>query len=229
MSDSKQKRPGSPEIAAQLRQAIELGQLSPRERLAPERELADNYGVARGTIREALNRLSREGLVQIRPGSGTFVSDETSDPAVAVIANARPLELIDARFALEPHLCRLAVLHARRSDLDQMEGLLSTMENSVDDAAGYSQADESFHSLLAESTGNSLLIWISSQIASVRNRDQWARMRHLTLNVDTMLQYNQQHRAIVDAIRRRDPELAASLMKQHLETARLSLTRAVAT
>lgn len=228
MPQAKPVRPGSPEITALLRVEIERGALAPKERLAPERELAEIYGVARGTIREALNRLASEGLVQIRPGSGTYVADKRESPASDVIANARPLELIDARFALEPHLCRLAVLHARASDLDLMEDQLALMENSLGDPVSFSRADKTFHSLLAESTGNSLLIWIASQIASVRIQDQWARMLNLTLHDDIIEQYNQQHRAVVDAIRQREPELAASLMKAHLETARLSLTRAAA-
>ncbi|MBX2883886.1 MAG: FadR family transcriptional regulator [Granulosicoccus sp.] len=223
------KRAGSPEIAARLRRDITTGQLEPRERLAPERELAQAHGVARGTVREALNQLSTEGLVEIRPGSGTYVADSAADPTEHIIANARPLELIDARFALEPHLCRLAVLHARQSDLDQMEDQLSKMENCTDDSIDYSLADMAFHELLAESTGNNLLIWITSQFATVRNQEQWAHMRHLTLNEETMSQYNRQHRQILNAIRTREPERAAALMKQHLETARLSLTRAAAT
>lgn len=229
MPETHSKRTGFPEIAALLRRDITRGDLAPRERLAPERDLAQQYGVARGTVREALNQLSIEGLVQIRPGSGTYVSDDAIDTVRSVVANARPLEMIDARFALEPHLCRLAVLHARQADLDGMDALLLTMEDSIDDPVNFSIADKSFHSLLAECTGNSLLAWITSQMSSVRNQEQWARMRQLTLNADSITHYNNQHRQILNAIRTRDPERAATLMKEHLETARLSLTRAAAT
>lgn len=229
MSNANPKRVGSSEIASILRRDISRGELAPRERLAPERDLARAHGVARGTIREALNQLSAEGMVHIRPGSGTYVCDDATDTISSVIANARPLEMIDARFALEPHLCRLAVLHARQTDLDGMEALLLTMENSTDDPVNFSLADKSFHSLLAECTGNSLLVWITSQMSSVRNEEQWARMRQRTLNHGIISLYNKQHRQILNAIRSRDPEQAAALMKEHLETARLSLTRAAAT
>lgn len=229
MPEANTKRLGSSEIAALLRRDITRGELAPKDRLAPERELADAHGVARGTVREALNQLAAEGLVIIRPGSGTYVADTAIDPAESIIANARPLEMIDARFALEPHLCRLAVLHARQVDIDEMEKLLSVMEGSINEPVKFSFADTAFHSLLAECTGNSLLTWITSQMSSVRNQEQWARMRHLTLNADTMAQYNKQHRQILNAIRTREPERAAALMKEHLETARLSLTRAAAT
>jgi len=227
--EKRQKRIGSTEIASLLRRDISQGELAARERLAPERELAESYGVARGTVREALNQLSDEGLVEIRPGSGTYITYDPVQSANSVLENARPLELIDARFALEPHLCRLAVLHARQGELDEMESLIETMEMAVRDPVEFSNADTAFHTLLAESAGNSLLIWIVAQINSVRNQEQWSRMRHLTLNEETISQYNNQHRQILNAIRTREPERAAILMKEHLETARLSLTRAAAT
>jgi len=227
-------RQGSNEIAGLIRDEIINGVLAPRERLTPERELADAYGVSRGTVREALNQLSREGLVEIRRGSGTYVAADTANTAneaniTSIIENTRPLELIDARFALEPHLCRLAVLHARTSDLNGMEELLSNMEQNVSDQVEFSNADKEFHTLLAKSTGNGLLVWMMSQIDDVRNQEEWLRMRHLTLSNDTILIYNKQHRQILNAIRTREPERAAALMKEHLETARLSLTRAAAT
>lgn len=229
MEHTTRKRIGAAEITAILRRQIASGQLQPRDRLPPERVLAEAHGVARGTVREALTRLAREGLVEIKPGSGTYVIWQPAPQADTVIENARPLELIDARFALEPHICRLAVLHARRQDFERAEGLLARMELSETDPVGFSEADAEFHSLLAEVTGNGLLLGMVNQINSVRDHEQWARMKTLTLNPSIIQQYNAQHRQIVNAIRAREPERAAALMKDHLETARLSLTRAAAT
>jgi len=121
------------------------------------------------------------------------------------------------------------VLHATRRDFADLEALLRRMELSLRDPVAFSDADSEFHSRLAQTTGNNLLIWIANQIASVRGYDEWTRMRQLTLNRETIEKYNDEHRAIVDAIRRREPERAAGLMKQHLETARLSLTRVAET
>ena len=223
------RRKGSTEIAGHLRREIIAGNLAAKERLPPERVLANEYGVARGTVREALNRLADEGMVEIRAGSGSYVSFDPLGQVNAIVESTRPLELIDARFALEPHLCRLAVLHARQQELDALEALAETMESGIDDVVGFSQADMAFHTLLAESTGNSLLVWMMGQINSVRIQDEWARMRQLTLNRETIIAYNDQHRQILAAIRLREPERAANAMKEHLEGARLSLTRAAAT
>lgn len=229
MSDAAAPRKGAAEIAGVLRRAIRSGELAPNDRLPPERELAATYAVARGTVREALTRLSDEGLVEVRRGSGTYICGQEQDLANPVIKSARPLELIDARFALEPHICRLAVLHARAVDIEKAEDLLKRMDAAGDDPVAFSSADTEFHILLAEATGNPLLIWIITQISQVRNLDQWAHMRHLTLSQSVITNYNLQHRNILNAIKARDPERAANLMKEHLEAARLSLTRAVDT
>ncbi len=216
-------------IASSLRREITRGTISPGDRLPPERELAATFSVARGTVRGAIKQLEREGLVETRVGSGTYAVGSSIEAVNEVIGNASPLELIDARFALEPHICRLAVLNARDRDFQALGELLDQMEDACDDAIGFSELDTAFHSLLAQTTGNTLLIWVVSQINSVRNQEQWSLMRQLTLNSSTIQQYNVQHRQIVNAVRAREPERAAELMKKHLESARLSLTRSVAT
>lgn len=217
---------GAADIAALIRREISKGNMQLHDRLPPERILADTYGAARGTVRKALTRLEREGFVEIRPGSGTYVVHKPDESPASAIDNATPLELMDTRFALEPHICRLAVLHGRRSDFEILETLCTRMEACVDDPVSFSEADTAFHRALVESTRNGLLIWIIDQIGNVRSQDDWTRMRRLTLDEATITQYNAQHRQILNAIRTREPERAANVMKEHLETARLSLTRA---
>ncbi len=226
MSGAIEQKLGATDIAALLRREISKGFLQLHDRLPPERVLADTYGAARGTVRKALNLLESEGFVEIRPGSGTYVVHMPADTSSDAVENATPLELMDTRFALEPHICRLSVLHGRRSDFDAMEALCARMDTLTEDPVAYSDVDSEFHRALANSTRNGLLIWIIDQIAHVRNQDDWTRMRHLTLDARTINQYNAQHRQILNAIRTREPERAANIMKEHLETARLSLTRA---
>ncbi|MDB4593218.1 FCD domain-containing protein, partial [Paracoccaceae bacterium] len=115
-----------------------------------------------------------------------------------------------------------------RADFDRLGQLCTKMEASVDNAAAFAEADTEFHRALVECTGNVLLIWIMDQITSVRGQSDWTRMRSLTLNTAIIQQYNAQHRRILNALYSREPEAAASNMKEHLETARLSLTRAAA-
>ncbi len=225
----KVNRTGSMDIAAILRREITRGGYRRHDRLPASRRLAETYGVARNTLRDALAQLEAEGLLETRAGSGTYVTCEADRPPASSVEDANPLELIDARFALEPHICRLAVLHGRREDFEQLDALCTGMEQSIADPTRFAEADTEFHWLLAAATRNNLLIRIIGQINTVRAMDEWTRMRHLTLEPRIISQYNVQHRQILNAIRTREPERAANRMKEHLEAARLSLTRAAET
>jgi GntR family uxuAB operon transcriptional repressor len=223
------KRQGAAAISLHLRTEIRKGNLQFHDKLPAERDMAEYYGVARGTVREALARLEKEKFVETRPGSGTYIVHKSTDTILSPIEDANPLELIDARFALEPHICRLAVLHGRIQEFDRLEALCDRMETSRIDPSSFSEFDTEFHKVLSKTTGNKLLIWMISQITAIRGQSDWQRMRQLTLNTKIIAEYNRQHRQIVMAIRTREPETAANLMKDHLETARLSLTRAAET
>ncbi len=229
MNDGTVLKLGTADLTAVLRREILNGALHPGDRLPAERVLAQTHGVARGTLRSALNNLESESLVEIRAGSGTYVTYRNAIPAGSPIDAASPMELIDARFALEPHVCRLAVMYGRRGDFDLLDDLCKQMESNLDEPARFSESDTEFHRQLVASTRNGLLIWIVGQINSVRTQNEWTRMRQLTLDHSIIAQYNAQHRQILNAIRTREPERAANLMKDHLETVRLSLTRAAAT
>lgn len=217
---------GSADIAALIRRDIANGTYHRHDRLPASRTLAEEYGVARNTLRDALGQLETEGLLETRPGSGTYVTYHRDEASAAAIANASPLELVDARFALEPHICRLCVLNGRREDFDRLDELCTRMEASVNDPEAFAEADTEYHRTLAEATRNALLIWIIRQINRVRSMEEWTRMRSATLGPEIITTYNTQHRQVLNAIRSREPERAATLMKEHLETARLSLTRA---
>ncbi len=222
-------RRSSADVASEVRRSIESGTFRRFERLPPSRRLAETYGVARNTLRDALYQLEKEGLLETRAGSGTYVTAPEEQGVPDVVSDATPLELIDARFALEPHICRLCVLHGRREDFETLETLCQKMETALDDPTGFAEADTAFHKALASATRNTLLIWLIDQINTVRSLDEWLRMRHLTLDEKIISLYNTQHREILNALRSREPERAAAKMKEHLETARLSLTRAAET
>ena len=222
-------RRSSAEIASEVRRSIEGGIFRRFERLPASRQLAETYGVARNTLRDALYQLEKEGLLETRPGSGTYVTAPEEQGVPDAVGEATPLELIDARFALEPHICRLVVLHGRREDFEKLDGLCQRMESALGDPTVFADADTDFHKALASATRNSLLIWLIDQITAVRSLDEWMRMRQLTLDEKIIGQYNLQHRELLNALRSREPERAATKMKEHLETARLSLTRAADT
>lgn len=214
---------GAGEIATQLRRQITGGVLSDGERLPPERAFAERFGVSRGTVRDALRRLEEAGFVERRAGSGTYVS-VTRDNGVPDIAQVTsPLELVDARFALEPQIARLAVLNATEFHLEKAESALLSMESSVGATDPFAEADDAFHLALAECTKNALLVWITRRVSDVRRNAKWSQMRSMTLNPEMIAKYNAQHREILDAVRARDADRAAVAMTKHLNLARESL------
>lgn len=216
------------DIAGALRRQIASARFARNDRLPPERTLAEQYGVARGTVREALRQLEDSGFVMRRPGSGTYVTYSEQDEARSIIETTRPLELIDARFALEPHMCRLAVLHATDFDLAKAEAHMQSMEACGGDADLFADADDRFHLALARCTHNALIVWMMEKMNEVKSHTQWARMRALILEPGVIAAYNRQHRAVVEAIRARDSDTAAQMMKEHLDSARRSLIEATA-
>lgn len=214
----------SSEIASRLQGEILQGALPLGSRLPPERSLAEQFGVARGTVREALKQLENLRLVERRAGSGTYVTWSDRDDARMITETTRPMELVDARFGLEPQVCRLAVIHATALDLAKVEEPMRIMEACNADPATFADADEAFHLALADCAQNPLMRWMMLKMHEVRDHSQWGHMRTLTLTPQIIATYNTQHRAILNAIRARDAEKAAAAMRAHLATARQSLT-----
>jgi len=215
----------SQQVADILRKNIIESVLHYNDRLPSERTLAEQFSVARGTIRQALQQLESSHFVESRPGSGTYVIYRPGQANESIMSSIRPLELVEARRAIEPHICRLAVLHATNADLTELEEKLDQMEACGDNIKEFGIIDAEFHHLMAEVAGNPLLVWMVQSITEARDNEQWGKMRSLTLNSDIIKIYNKQHRRIIEAIRAREPEQAAEAMRDHLNTARESLQK----
>jgi DNA-binding FadR family transcriptional regulator len=215
-------------ISAYLQRAIETGAYSEGDRLPPERQLAATFQAARSTVRRALDQLERAGLVSRRLGSGTFVGATAafSRRTIDLADQVSPLQLIEARLAVEPFTTRLAVLHATRRNLDDMEVVLVHAEEGINDKDSFSKWDGEFHLLIANASGNPLLINVYRQINHVRLHAQWDAMKEKILTPEVIAAYNRQHRSIFNALNARDAQGAYTLITEHLEKARDDLVRA---
>jgi GntR family uxuAB operon transcriptional repressor len=215
-------------ISAYLQRAIETGAYSEGDRLPPERQLAETFKAARSTVRRALDKLEKEGLVSRRLGSGTFVGTSVAagQRPADLVDELSPLQLIEARMAVEPFTTRLAVLHATRRTLDEMDAVLSHADASMDDKDAFSKWDGEFHFLLARASANPLLLSVYRQINHVRLHAQWDAMKEKILTPEVIAAYSRQHRGILNAIHVRDAQLAQTLMSEHLEAAREDLVKA---
>jgi DNA-binding FadR family transcriptional regulator len=215
-------------ISAYLQRAIETGAYGEGDRLPPERELAATFQAARSTVRRALDQLEKAGLVSRRLGSGTFVGATTASNRKThdLADQVSPIQLIEARLAVEPFTTRLAVLHATRRNLDDMELVLKHAEESVADKDSFSKWDGEFHLLIANASGNPLLINVYRQINHVRLHAQWDAMKEKILTPEVVAAYNRQHRDIFNALHERDAQGAYAMITEHLEKARADLVRA---
>ena len=210
-------------IAAQLHEAILGGAHAHGQRLPAERHLAVHFGASRSTVREALRQLQEMALVTRRIGSGTFVNCPAAPREAQVAENTSPLQLIEVRQAIEPDMARLAVVHATARELAALRDALAALENCGADQELFSSADERFHLALAEATDNPLMVWLYRQINAVRGHTQWREMKRKILTGANIDRYKAQHRALYEAIRRRDVAAAVRCIDQHLDKARRDL------
>ena len=225
-TDMERRDHGVGTISAYLRRAIETGAYSEGDRLPPERQLALTFDAARSTVRRALDQLAKAGLVSRRLGSGTYVGASGGPHGADLADRISPLQLVEARLAVEPYTTRLAVLHATRRHLDDMEAVLIRAEGTTDDKDAFSRWDGEFHLMIAQASSNPLLLTVYRQINQVRIHAQWDAMKEKILTPDVITAYNRQHRGILNAMTERDAVTAQALITEHLEKARDDLLRA---
>src|SRR5512145_667952 len=122
------------QIADQLAALIEGGEYAPGQRLPPERDLAKQLGVSRPSVREALIALEVEGFVEVRMGSGVYVTDRRAGPSAGGhAAEAGPFELIRARWVIESECAALAARNATKAQVKAIEEALDRMQAARDE------------------------------------------------------------------------------------------------
>ena len=214
---------GAAGIAAHLRQAILDGAYLYGEKLPAERQLAAALSSSRTTVREALRILERNSFITRRVGSGTFVTflpDSVGDDVAEITS---PLELIEVRLAVEPHMARLATVNATAKDIERMGEVLARLESSRADANHFTKWDRKLHQLLADATHNPLMASVFRHINHVRGHAQWNAMKDKILTAERIEGYNRQHRDLYQALRTRDGDVAVRIITRHLRDARRDL------
>src|SRR5262249_12466147 len=136
---------GSAGIAAQLRRAITDGVYGFGDRLPAEREMARSFGASRTTVRSALDLLEKRNFIQRKVGSGTFVVHDGGSGEREIADITSPLELMDMRQAMEPHMVRLAVLHGTARDMEALAQNLRRLEQARTDREQFTRCDQEFH------------------------------------------------------------------------------------
>ncbi len=209
------------QIADQLRTAIKAHEWLEGERLPAERDLAKQLGVSRPSVREALIALEVEGYVEVRTGSGVYVLKGPSR-AVAAVAQAHPsewgpLELIRARRVLEGEIAAIAAVSAKRKDLSAMAQALKSMRADADQGILPLQGDRDFHSAIAQSCGNSVLIDTVQRFWDARRGPMFERMIDHFETPESWNAAIAEHDKILAALRAHDADQARAAMHEHMD------------
>lgn len=214
-------------VSDDLARQIACGEVGIGKRLPSERDLAATYGVSRPTVREAIIALEVDGLVEVRQGSGVYVVKATPSDGLISETDVGPFELLEARRAIEGEACALAAARISDAEISMLTALLSEMEQATGrDIERAEDADRRLHMAIAAATQNSGMIAAIEMLWTARNRSPQYRLMSVKAHAAGVVPLIHEHAAIVDALRRRNPDEARAAMRNHLTRVLESLMEA---
>jgi DNA-binding FadR family transcriptional regulator len=204
--------------------AASNGTFAPGSRLPTERELARRFSLPRNAVRRTLAQLEAEGAITRHVGRGTFLADHagSGDFPADSAAHTSPAELMEARLRLEPALAELVVTNATQSDFERMEMCLDKSEKAAT-LDEFELWDAALHQALAAATHNRFVIRVLDMVTAVRHQSEWGKLKDRIVTPERRLKYQEEHRAIVRALRDRDADRARGYIVAHLQHARRNL------
>ncbi|MBZ4645963.1 MAG: transcriptional regulator, GntR family [Clostridia bacterium] len=209
----------SNKVFEQLRDQIITGEWKPGIKIPSENELAQQLNVSRITVRQALQKLTTLGLLETRPGEGSYVKELSpgiymnSLIPLVFLGDAATMEVLEFRQVIEVETAGLAAVKATKEDIDKLEKILEKMHEYKNDPEEFAAEDLNFHKTLAEITKNSLIIqvnYIIKDILSISMKDIVK-----TLGSDIGLYY---HEKIIEALKTKDRAKARQIMEEHVLT-----------
>jgi GntR family transcriptional regulator, hexuronate regulon transcriptional repressor len=203
-------------LARELSDAISAGRYVVGDRLPAERDLANRHSVSRATVREAIISLETRGLVEVRKGSGVYVTDVPVTNGMPLPMDVDPFELSEARLLFEGEVAAQAATQITDNELDTLNALLEEMESANRRDHG-EDADRRFHKTIATATRNEAMAAVVDSLWVIRlSSPKCVRLfdRSRGRGVKPVVA---EHRAIVQALRARDPRTAREAMRAHLQ------------
>ena len=211
------------QIVRQIEESILKGALKAGDQLPAERDLAQQFGVSRTAVREAVKVLREKGLVEAYSGRGTFITDGTSqairqslDLMMKIGQPDGSTQLAEVREILEPEIAALAATRVEEQHLTAMREAIAVMDRARQDADAFIEADLDFHLSLAEAAANPIILSLIDSIVGLL-REQRMRIFY-TDGGPERGQFH--HKRILEAIEQRDPERAREAMRAHLRQVR---------
>lgn len=213
-------------VAQRLLEALQRGDYSPGDRLPTEEELAQEVGVSRTAVREALAALRLAGIVASRAGAGTFVqyipTGEFGARAVAILREqASPSEMIQARRAMEEGVTKLAARRAEPQDLDRLDAIVEEMRQAAQrrDYRTYLRLNKEFHMAIAQATHNRAISNTMEDLLRYMDEPLWQQFRQDYYDAEPGRLHRavEIHARIADAIRHKDLRAIGRLLRLHFQ------------
>jgi GntR family transcriptional regulator, transcriptional repressor for pyruvate dehydrogenase complex len=210
-------------VANQLKKAISDGVFRVGDRLPSERELAEQMGVSRPSIREAIQQLELQGIVEIVHGGGTVVKNiterEIQKPMEVFIGDdkQRVLELTQVRSYMEPLAARQAASNRTEEELSRIHYYLEEMEHDFEKGQIRYEIDFQFHTEIAASAHNMVFLHLMSSIYQLISYSIKIHREQMFVSKEAQAKILNHHLRVFKAIQNRDPEAAEAAMKDHLQ------------
>ncbi|MFQ3566985.1 MAG: FadR/GntR family transcriptional regulator [Aggregatilineales bacterium] len=211
----------SQDLAQRIRQYIAERDIQPGMRLPSERELAEQFAVSRGAIREALRELQIIGIVEKQPRSGTFI--RSLSPAATLsfdwdeVDAESVRQIFEMRMLIEPRCAALAAVRATDEEIQTLHEALNEMRRAIDDEAidAFQASDKRMHYVITRATGNQYLIQLLEAMTNALEQSV-----RISLHIPgQMARALAGHQQIVTAIENRQAEWASAAMETHLRDA----------
>ncbi|MEE8430738.1 MAG: FadR/GntR family transcriptional regulator [Candidatus Desulfatibia sp.] len=206
-------------IVDEIKDLINQGRLKGGDQLPTERKLSETFKVSRTCVREAFRILESQGLLESRPGNGTYIANNTIDSLIQPLASFilkekdYQIELFEMRRLLESQLAYLAAERATPENMTKMEKILRRQAEQIANGETGLDSDSDFHHALAEATNNRILLHIIDTIIEFLAESRESYL----LGEERAKKSLAHHKKIFSAIKKGDGELAAQAMREHIE------------
>jgi DNA-binding FadR family transcriptional regulator len=214
------------DLERSLRRRIASGEWRQTLRLPNERALAEEYGVARNTIRAAVGRIVRDGVLTREVGRGTFLSDMQDHSFHRVIQGllgASPLDVMAVRMIVEPRAASLAAARGSASELEVIAAAHAGASQ-AEKCEDFERWDAEFHQRIFAATRNELLHGFHDLLRLIRSQELWVEIKQRSFSPERRSRYCGEHGAILGALLKRNADEASRAMLIHLQSVERNLT-----
>jgi GntR family transcriptional repressor for pyruvate dehydrogenase complex len=205
-------------VASAIEEAILNGNLKVGEKLPSEQELADQFGVSRNILREALRDIKARGLVEIKNGAGVYITKPTLADVegmlnrVIVLSDSAIKDYYELRFALEVTACELAAQRISKEKIQELEKIYEDMKKSISRRSELTRLDFEFHNTITKATNNNLFCSFLQPLQSIM-----FYMFNQSYSAASQKEALEGHDKILLAFKKKKPDLAREAMINHLK------------